>query len=427
VPNRRRVEVLVVGAGPAGIAAATVASELDAKVTLLDSGIRPGGQIWRHSSEAQVNRTGRRWLQRLRRSGVEFIPSATVIDCTDRVVLAEIDGVPRLYAADRIVIATGARELFLPFPGWTLPNVIGLGGAQALIKAGTSFAAKRVIVAGSGPLVLAVSALLASKGAQLATVAEQASTRSVAGYAAGLWRTPQNLLDAARYRIATGWTRYQTGVWVKEAVGVSRVEYAVLTNGLREWVVGCDVLCAAYGLTPNIELAQAVGCDIQNGLVAVDDAQRTSVDSVFCAGEPTGIAGVENAIAQGVVAGNFAASRAAAQSVHSTDAARRLAAAFAPRQELFTRVTGDTILCRCEDVVIKQVSRCNSAREAKLICRAGMGPCQARVCGPAMHALFGWTLEPSRAPIFPATLATLAGMGGLADSPRTESHENEPV
>src|SRR5690606_27921610 len=227
------------------------------------------------------------------------------------------DGERLEVAADRVILATGARELFLPFPGWTLPNVFGVGGAQALVKAGASFAGKRVVVAGSGPLLLAVGATLASQGARVAVVAEQASRAALARFGAALLlRSPGRIAQAARLRSALGGARYAIGCWVTRADGDDAVREVTLTDGRRSWTEPCDVLCTGYGRVPNTELAEMLGCIVDGGKVRVDAWQRASVAGVYCAGEPTGIAGVDAALAEGEIA--------AAHAVGAADDRRRL-------------------------------------------------------------------------------------------------------
>lgn len=314
--------------------------------------------------------------------------------------------------ADRIVIATGARELFLPFPGWTLPNVFGVGGAQALLKSGTSFAGKRVIVAGAGPLVLPVTASLARAGARVSLVAERASTGRVLGFAAGLWRRPKDLWQAARYRAAFASTRYAWGTWVVGAAGEGRVREVTLTDGSRQWTERCDVLCVAAGLVPNVELPRLAGCETRDGAVVVNARLETSALGVHCAGEPLGIGGVEVALVEGALAGLAAAGEFLPRALlrsreRGREYAKRLDAAFGPTPEWRVLPPADTIVCRCEDVTLGALVPGWSARQAKLYTRAGMGACQGRVCGAALQAFFGWSPDTVRPPLVPTPIASL--------------------
>ncbi|HEY8484631.1 MAG TPA: FAD-dependent oxidoreductase [Longimicrobiales bacterium] len=415
VVSRIEADVAVVGAGPAGIAAAVRAAESGLRVVVVDEGFRPGGQIWRHRTPDALPPVARRWLGRLERSGARVLCQATVVDAAPEGRLTvEQPGAPMIVEAGKLVLATGARERYLPFPGWTLPNTVGVGGAQALLKAGASFAGKRVVVAGSGPLLLAVAAGLAEAGARVAVVAEQAPAAAVLPFLVGLWRWPGKLLQAAGYRAALGGARYAWGTWVVRASGDDVVREVTLTDGRRTWTEPCDLLCVGYGLVPNTELARLLGCAVEGGRVVVDRRQETTVRGVYCAGEPTGIGGAEVALLEGEIAGYAVAGREGEVTSRATALARarrfarRLEAAFALREELRRLPDDETIVCRCEDVCYGRLRQERSARSAKLFTRAGMGPCQGRICGPALEFMLGWPMQTVRAPVAPATVATLS-------------------
>ena len=402
-------DVAIVGGGPAGIAAATRAAEERARVIVIDSGLRPGGQIWRHHSPAALLPDARRWLSRLERTNAEWLLRATVVDGDIHRGLTVVThaGTTRV-TAPRIILATGARELFLPFPGWTIPNVMGIGGAQAMLKAGLDVRGKRVIIAGSGPLLLPVAASMAKGGARLVTVAEQASAGQLAGFAASLWAQPGKLVLAARYRAAFPLGAHRTSTWVERADGAGRLERVTLRSGDRHWVEPCDLLCSSYGLVPSTELARLIGCVIAHGRVIVDELQRTSVPGVFSAGESTGVAGDAASIAEGEIAGLAAASRTSAhipgplrrRQHQGRRFADRLLETFRPRAEVRALADSGTVVCRCEDVRLGQLDPSWTGRQAKLYTRAGMGPCQGAVCGPALEHMFGWGQGSVRPPLF---------------------------
>ena len=183
----KRYDVIVVGAGPAGVAAATAAARHGRSVLLLDDNPAAGGQIWRGGIESSgKRRTDRedekknKALRGLVSSGATFLFGYRVFDAPapgTLQALSEIASDPEVIVLeyDRLIVATGARERFLPFPGWTLPGVFGAGGLQALVKGGFSVRGMRVAVAGSGPLLLAVAVHLREYGAQVTSIAEQAS------------------------------------------------------------------------------------------------------------------------------------------------------------------------------------------------------------------------------------------------------------
>jgi thioredoxin reductase len=408
-------QVAVVGAGPAGIAAATRAGEAGADVIVVDEGGVAGGQIWRRLS-GRAPRGARRWLERFARSGARLVRDAQVISAS-RDGSLEVErlrpfGEKAKVRARTLIVATGARERFLPFPGWTLPNVIGVGAAQALLKSGASFRGRRAVVAGSGPLLLPAAAALAAGRARVAIVAEQAPGPAVHRFVFGLTARPAKLVQAARYRAGFVSAPYRTGVWVSEARGESSVRQVVLTDGERSWTEPCDLLCCGYGLVPNLELPLLLDCAIVEGKVVVDEHQQTSQPGIYCAGEATGVGGVELALAEGEIAGLAAAGRhEEARRLFPVRSRLRAFAAsldqvFALREELKSLADPKTIVCRCEDVPFGRLDSSWSRRQAKLYTRAGMGPCQAKVCGPALEFLFGWEADSVRPPLRPTPLSS---------------------
>ena len=409
-----RARVVVVGAGPAGMAAATVAAEAGSSVLLLDEAPSPGGQIWRSGPRSRLPAAARRWIDRLDHSGAQVVSEATVIDAEfPPLIVVDRRGQRLEVQAEQVILATGSRELFLPFPGWTLPGVLGVGGAQALSKTGVSFRDRRVVIAGSGPLLLPVAAALARDGARLITVAEQASRQSVMAFALGLWRQPSKLLEAGRLRVAFAGSSYRMGVWVEKAQGDETVSSVSLTDGSQSWTEACDILCSSYGLVPNVELALWLGCSLQGGAVEVDDDQVTTVDSVFCAGELSGIGGSDLALVDGQIAGLIAAgersktARLKRQRMALRQIASRMEESFRPRRELFRRMEGSTTVCRCEDVTWDRLDAVTSFRQAKLYTRVGMGACQGRVCGAALQLLKGWQADRVRSPLKPCRVSEM--------------------
>ena len=415
-------DVAVVGAGPGGVAAACRAAESGARVVLVDEGLAPGGQIYRHLPGEEPPAEARPWLARLWKSGTRVVTAGSVFDAErrgDGWRLRALKGEQVLLVrAGRLVLATGARELFLPFPGWTLPGVIGAGAAQALVKSGAEFRGRTVVVAGTGPLLLAAAAGLAGAGARIAAVAEQAPAASLARFAASLLPSPAKLLEGARYRLAFAGAPYRTGAWVRAAEGDGRVTRALLTDGAREHEVTCDLLCTGFGLVPNLELPRLIGCAVAGLGVEANGRQETSVPGVFAAGEICGIAGAEVALAEGEIAGLAsadalgAADPATRKLFGARERARRfgarMAGAFRLRPEVLRLTAPDTIVCRCEDVPLSHVVEARTTREAKLHARAGMGPCQGRVCFAALEALRGLAPDTVRPPLVPVPVEALA-------------------
>ena len=411
----QRADVVVVGAGPAGLAAASCAAERGKRVIVLDDSPRPGGQIWRHRSQDSLPAVARTWLTRFERSGATLWSGATVVDLVAGAVQGEREGRPFSINTAAIILCVGARELFLPFPGWTLPGVVGVGGGQALLKAGTNVRGQRVVIAGSGPLILPVAAAMAKAGAKVVSICEQAPFSRLASFALTLWRSPAKVLEAMRYRAAFAGTRFHTGRWIVRANGDDRVRDAVLTDGSREYTIPCDVLCAGFGLVPATELPRLAECALDDdGNVRVDELQQTTQPGIYCAGETTGLGGVDAALVEGQIAGYAAAAATHlarplfAERDRQKQFAQQLKHSFALRDELRSLATADTIVCRCEDVRFAQLEPCGSLREAKLYTRAGMGPCQGRVCGAALHYQFGWSADTVRVPAAAASVGVLA-------------------
>ncbi len=259
----------MVGGGPAGLAAAVHAAETGAHTLLVDTYPRPGGQIWRHRADPPAAASD--WIARVARARVTPFVGATVVDAADKQLLLDYDGRPRRVRFDRLVLATGARERFLPFPGWTLPGVVGVGGAQAMLKAGACFSGKRVVVAGSGPLLVAVAAALAGDGARIVGVAEQASLGRLAAFGAGLWYSPRKVVESLGYGARLVGARYRAGSWVREVQAHGGALRATLSDGRRTWSWDCDVLACGYGLVPNLELPRLLGCETAPDCVVLGD------------------------------------------------------------------------------------------------------------------------------------------------------------
>ena len=405
--------ILIVGAGPAGMAAAVAAAQSGAsEVTVLDDNPSIGGQIWR---AGPTDRLASEWFEKFRRTNVRLITGARVVagNAECRSLLLDINSKAEQVTYRQLILATGARELFLPFPGWTLPNVMGVGGLQALVKCGLPVAGKRIIVAGSGPLLLAVAAYLRKAGARIPLIAEQVPAKALVSFTMSLALHPGKIWQAARLNPFTAGTRYAAGCWVEAAIGVSKVQSVRLRRGARVWHESCDYLANAYGFTANTELAALLGCVIEGGAVKVDQAQQTSVDGIYCAGETAGVGGVETALLEGQIAGYSATGQAAnaeklsAAIGNARSFAASLNATFQPRAELRTLAQPDTLVCRCEDVTLANLCRANSWRSAKLHERCGMGPCQGRICGPAARFLLGWEPSSVRPPVFPTRIENL--------------------
>jgi NADPH-dependent 2,4-dienoyl-CoA reductase/sulfur reductase-like enzyme len=351
-------------------------------------------------------------MRRLAAARVELMAATRVVAALAHGVLrVENDADSSDLPYDKLILATGARERFLPFPGWTLPGVLGAGGLQAMVKGGLPIAGKRVVLAGSGPLLLAVAANLATHGAKIAGIFEQAPLGRLIRFGMSLVRHPSKLAEGARCRYVVGSAPYRINSWITRANGSGRLQSVTVSVAGKKRTIECDYLGCGFHLVPNLELPRLLRCAVEGGYVRVDASQLSSVPDIYCVGELTGIGGLDKALIEGEIAGLAAAGRSAAHLFSHRDRqlrfARQLDAAFTPRADLRAVSLPDTIVCRCEDVRHSALEPMRNGREAKLHTRCGMGPCQGRVCGPATSFLFGWDSESVRPPLTPARIETL--------------------
>ncbi|MGA6222164.1 FAD-dependent oxidoreductase [Streptomyces umbrinus] len=462
--ERRRL--VVIGAGPAGLTAALAAAARGVGVTLVDSAPQAGGQFYRQTAPGlgarrpqALHHQWRTW-ERLRDGLAAHIAAGRVIHLTDHHVWfverqsGSTDRAPASFTvhallgpeqeepvtvhADAVLLATGGYEKVLPFPGWTLPGVVTVGGAQAMLKGGLVLPGRTAVVAGTGPLLLPVAVGLASAGAKVAALVESADPRNLARQARVLAAHPAKLAEGARYaaELARHRVRTQVRSTVVAAHGTGRLEavtVAALDGDGRvrpgtERRIPCDTLAVGHGMLPHTDLAEALGCRLDGVAVAVDDEQRTDVPGVWAAGEATGIGGAALASAEGRIAGLSIAARLDSRTPERSSYAsaakaraglREFFAAVdtvcAPPARWTEQVTDDTVVCRCEEVPASAIREAvdelgaGDVRTVKLLTRAGMGWCQGRMCGPAVAGLARCPETPSRRPFArPVPLGVLA-------------------
>jgi NADPH-dependent 2,4-dienoyl-CoA reductase/sulfur reductase-like enzyme len=429
-----RYDVAVIGAGPAGLAAAAAASDVGRSVVVFDLNARPGGQFYRHPADGRPTAGQHGWatFQRLR-SRVDVV--------TGRPVAMVGGGPPFTVAgvtADAVVIATGAHDRVLPFPGWTLPGVLTAGGAQALWKGNRVLPGRRIVVAGTGPFLLPVAAGLARAGARVLGVFEANDPTRFARFPGALARDPGKLAEAFGYHGVLA--RHRVPVRNRHAVvaahGDDRVTAVTVARVTRDWRrvpgterrIDCDTVAVGFGFTPQIDIGVALGCATHvtpDGTLAltVDDHQRTSVPGVYAAGEVTGIGGVTLSLTEGAIAGSTRDDpRLRARRDRHRAFAAAMAAVYPVREGWLSHVRGDTLLCRCEEVDADAVAMAvdelgaRDARAVKLFTRAGMGWCQGRMCGEAVacavRARTG--TDPGLAAMTRRTLAQPVRLGDLA-------------
>ena len=461
-------DLLIVGAGPAGLAAAARAGSFGLATVLVDENVTPGGQYYRQPAMPGVRlrdahaRRGQAEIERAAAaSTLRLGCSAYAIDGERGVWLMDGDGLERVVPR-AVLLATGGHDLPVAFPGWTLPGVVSAGAAQALIKSQAVQPGRRGIVVGAGPFIWVVADQLRRAGVTVVEVAEATTLRqSVAGLPASL-RAPGRYLELARYvlpLVASG-TRVTTGHIVTAAEGKDYLE-AVRLRPRSSWtqqrdqdrLVDADLLCVAYGFAASTELARLAGCGLtwDPGLgqmvPEVDDWQSTDRTGVFVAGEACGLGGAAVAALEGELAaigaarligaiGPVDANRAAARvrgRMHSARAFADLLPRLFPRPaELADLATEETTVCRCENVSLASALRAVDdsgaidLNEVKTSTRCGMGWCQGRVCGSVLSTVLpgrrpGFGRESTftaRGPVRPVPLGAIAALESAAQPDR---------
>jgi NADPH-dependent 2,4-dienoyl-CoA reductase/sulfur reductase-like enzyme len=450
-------DVAVVGAGPAGMSAATVAAHAGLSTILLDENPGPGGQIYRGIAASPVsNRAilgedywkGRDVLNAFLGSGTTYCPRTTVWSLSrDREIGVSSGGVARMLQARRVIIATGALERPMPVPGWTLPGVMTAGAAQTLLKSSALVPTGRIVLAGCGPLLWLLASQLLAAGSNIAAVletADRSAWKKALPYAAQFAMSPYLRKGLRLMRGVQRRVRIVAGVTQVEAKGEGRLSEVVFAtaSGLQERLAA-DLLLLHQGVVPNHNLALAAGVEHRwdpdqlcwAPVLAADGS--TNLDGIALAGDGAGIAGAEAAAERGKLAGIAAArslSPASLRSLPDEQAIRsRLARYMRGRRfldllyqppEQFRRPQGDTIVCRCEEITAGQVVAtvpigAAGPNQMKSFLRCGMGPCQGRMCNLTVTELIAATrgVSPAdvgtyrlRPPVKPISLAELAAM-----------------
>jgi thioredoxin reductase len=433
-----RPQVLVIGAGPAGIEAAVAARAAGAEATIVDEAPQAGGQVYRAMPQTFAARDparlgpdhaeGERLRDKLKGSGVECCFGHRLWRITSELKAEAIgpEG-PREWAPDAIIAATGAFERVMPFPGWTQPGVIGLAAATILLKAQHMLPGRAVVVAGCGPLLAAVAAGLVKGGGKVAAVVDLASRGDWLSALPSMTARPDLILRGLQWLAIIR----KAGVPIYHRHSVARVatEGGAIAGvairpvdargaplaGADERMIAADCLAVGHGLIPSTEVSRALRAKhvyrAERGgwTVDYDDACRTSVKGLYVCGDGAGIAGAAAAALQGRLAGLTAAHDLGCAKAQDYAAAKAdiraalgkaerfghaMARLMAVRPGLAEAAAPDTIVCRCEDVTRAEVedaiqSGAYDVNQIKSWTRAGMGPCQGRMCGEIVGALAG--------------------------------------
>lgn len=417
--------VVIIGAGPAGLSASLAAAAAGAPVLLIDSNPRLGGQYWRMSADDfqdQHNQhfdldTGLLLINAVKaRKEIEVWSGAQIWSATNKdgknTLRVIYQGKERIVNTENLILCTGAYDRTLPFPGWDIPGVMTPGGVQSLLKGHGVLAGKRVIVAGSGPFLLPVAAGVVKAGGSVVALLEANKSRR--------WLTSFFVLleNISKIKEAIYYIKTISEAKVRARFGQAVIAAHAASNGELESVdiakidrnfrikkvqnIKCDVVAIGWGFTADTSLAGSLGC---NQLVAKDDGvvvwvdseQQTSIPGVFAAGEITGIGGSDLSMAEGVIAGisaaKFVGCNVEVLKAHRKRRAKRqrfanaLIRAYPIKPGWKSWLRDETIICRCEEVCLSDLKHsinelgATDSRTAKLLTRCGMGLCQGRICG----------------------------------------------
>jgi NADPH-dependent 2,4-dienoyl-CoA reductase/sulfur reductase-like enzyme len=468
----KELDLLILGGGPAGMAAAIEAAKAGVQVTVLDDNARPGGQIYRQfqagfrvTDAAALGHDYERGQELVKEFGtvadrVQFLDDAVVWGIApEREVDFLRQGESRSVRYRQLVIAVGAYDRPVPFPGWTLPGVFTAGGAQRLIKAQRVLPGERILLAGTGPLQLAIANQIVDAGGRVEAIAEAGNIEKWMSLARGAWGQWTLIADAWRYW--SGIRKAGIPLWrehiILDARGNGHVEEAVVAQVDADWrpvhgterTLAVDTVCVGYGFIPSVELTRLARCEhrydpLLGGWIPIrGEDMASTAPQVYVAGDCGGVAGSFVAVEEGRIAGIAAARSLGAL---SADEARRrkgpsrdrlagllrlrqtLDEISRPRAGLYELAKDDTIVCRCEEITLAEIKAAladdiQNLNELKRATRTGMGNCQGRMCGPALQEIVARLkgipaaeIEPlrPRPPIRPMPLTALAGHAELA-------------
>ncbi len=453
------IQLVVVGAGPAGLAAALEAEEMGLPVTLIDLFPQAGGQYFKQPPAAfragtPQNTQARRLLEGLGRPELRLMSQASAwgvfAEAKDDGYLLALcgpDETPRRLRARAVILATGAYDRPVPFPGWTLPGVMTAGAALTLLKHQRVLPGKRVLLSGTGPLQLVLAQELIEAGADLAGILDaNPFPWNAWRHLGAVWGQWERLREGVKawWAVRRAGGRVQQGHTVYRAEGDGRLEKVVI-GPIGDRVAGsdtvrADALCLSHGFLPATELSRQAGCEhryraTQRAIVPVrDEWLQTTRAGLFAAGDCAGVGGKDVAMLEG----RLAAMGAARHLGQPVDAARVLAVKrelanqrrfaavlddlfpFSPR--LADLLTEDTVICRCEEITVGEVrgiieEGATTMTAVRRLTRAGMGRCQGRMCASSITRLvaeeLGCPVEAvrqatGRAPIMPVPLEELS-------------------
>ncbi len=432
----KQTDILIIGAGPAGMAAAIEAARAGATITVLDENTKSGGQIFRQFHDSfQVLHAKNLGPDYARGQSLinEFNFHSKSITCMydaqvwgifdDREVACFHGEESFSISFKKLIITAGAYDRPVPFPGWTLPGVFTAGGAQRLVKNQRVLPGKKILLAGTGPLQLALANQISKAHGQVAAIAEAGDVENWAKLIRAMVGQWELVGDACRYLFNVQKSRIPLlrRHIIVEARGDGRVEEAILAKVDRQWrpipgtenTFKVDTICSGYGFIPSAEMTLLAGCthtyDPQlGGWIPIRTPEmRTSRIDIYAAGDCTGVAGSKVAMAEGRIAGAFAAAALGCFSEAEADrrtrecrqnlvSLNRLRAVLdgisVPRPGLYELADSKTILCRCMEITLKDLKAfmreySGDINEVKRMTSIGMGPCQGRICGQIIQEI----------------------------------------
>ncbi len=458
----RNVEVLVIGAGPAGLSASIAAASAGASVVVIDERDKPGGQYFKQRSDSfprTLNldaqfRAGARLIEEAQRNNIEILTGALVWGGTAKEIWAVVNGGALVLQPKKLIIATGAHEVAYPVPGWTLPGVMTTGAAQTMARSHLVSPGRRVVICGNGPLNFQVAVELIEGGVQVVAVVEAAPSPGLKNFGSALRalvHSPSLMRDGARYlhrlrraKVPILWGNVVTAIEGNGRARTIRIAPAAQDcsrASIDERRIEADAVCLGYGFAPNAELARQIGCThlLVDGAMPVPERNsqcESNIGGVFIVGDCAGPNGAKIALAEGAIAGFSAASalghrlseplRKDLKRQHALCRSHRafqkaLWKIFAPTPGS-SEISDDTILCRCESVKFGEARRLMQGDTATLSfvkqrTRAGMGRCQGRYCGPLLGKLLAqrgnglrssFGLFAPRPPLKPVSISAIA-------------------
>ena len=460
-PRRDSYDVVVIGAGPAGLAAAATSAKAGLSTLLLDENAGPGGQVWRAIASTPVIErdclgadywAGGDLVEEMRASGAEIVQRATVWSLDRNLEIGvSVGGASAFIKARRVIVATGALERPFPIPGWTLPGVMTAGAAQTMLKSSALVPDGRTVIAGQGPLLWLLAAQILRLGGRIDRIldtTERGNYFSALPHAFAFLTSPYFAKGLALMREVRAKVPVVSAVSELAAAGDGQLATVSYVAGGRRETMPADLLLLHQGVVPNVNLAMAAGVEHrwdERQLCwspVLDLNGGSSIDGIAIAGDGAGIGGAEAAVFRGRLAARAAidvlAPAAAAKSVSM--AALRAGLVRAERGRAFLDTlfrpaprfripSGDTVVCRCEEVTANDILDsvaigATGPNQLKAYRRTGMGPCQGRLCGLTVTELMAQARGKSpeeigyyrlRAPVKPITRAELAAV------PKTET------